>query len=204
MLDPVTKAALSVRPRGGKLKHWREALPGHPPDFVEAVHRRAREIADKRADRYQRRQFAGDPLILARNSRPFRTRSALAERAAEETARQERLQREIEAEKRRHEAVAAIRKTLLRAAIVAREMGFSVRASESRKRRVSSYYATPPGGGRPIRISDHEIPWTPQRDARAADYGGFNGYPGPELIIDGPRRRAWLRRWLLLAAAGRR
>lgn len=65
MLDPVAKAALSVRPRGGKLKHWREALPEHPPDFVEAVHRRAREIADKRAERWRRRQGTGHPLISA-------------------------------------------------------------------------------------------------------------------------------------------
>lgn len=68
MLDPVTYAALSVRPRGGKLKHWREALPDHPPDFVEAVHRKAREISDKRAERWRRRQWTGDQDQRSRNS----------------------------------------------------------------------------------------------------------------------------------------
>lgn len=204
MLDPVTYAALSVRPRGGKLKHWREALPEHPPDFVEAVHRKAREISDKRAERWRRRQWTGDPLISARVSRPYRTPAALAkERQASEAQRAADLA-ELDRLRRAEDRAAALRKSLIQAAAVARKMGFSVRKSESRAGRVSSYYATPRGGGRPIRISDHEIPWTPERDARAADHGGFNGYPGAELILDRPRRAEWVRRWLALALAGRR
>lgn len=204
MLDPVTKVVLSVRPRGGKLKHWREALPDCPTDFVEAVHRRAREIADKRAERWRRRQGTGDPLISARTSRPYRTPSALAKRREKEEARHMAAQAALERDRQREERAAAVRKSLISAAAVARKMGFSVRKSESLRGLVSSYYATPPGGGRPIRISDHEIPWTPARDARAADHGGFNGYPGTELILDEPRRAEWVRRWLFLALDGRR
>lgn len=204
MLDPVTYAALSVRPRGGKLKHWREALPEHPPDFVEAVHRKAREIADKRAERWRRRQSTVDPLISARFSRPYRTPAALAKERQADADRRAAALAELERLRRAEDRAAALRKSLIQAAAVARKMGFSVRKSESRAGRVSSYYASPPGGGRPIRISDHEIPWTPARDARAADHGGFNGYPGAELILDRPRRAEWVRRWLALALAGRR
>lgn len=204
MLDPVTKTALSARPRGGKLKHWREALPEHPPDFVEAVHKKAREIADKRAERWRRRQWTGDPLISARASRPYRTPAALAKDRQEEEARRAAARAALDRERQREERAAALRKSLRAAAAVARKMGLSVRKSQGRAGRVSSYYAAPPGGGRPIRISDHEIPWTQERDARAADHGGFNGYPGAELILDRPRRAEWVRRWLALAMAGRR
>ena len=90
-----------------------------------------------------------------------------------------------------------VRNTLLRAARIARAMGFNVRSSKF-DGRVSSYYCR--AGNHHVRISDHEIPWTPAREARG---GGFNGYAGAQIIIDRKRRDEWLRRAILLADAGR-
>lgn len=60
-------------------------------------------------------------------------------------------------------------------------------------------------GPRRVRISDHEIPETAARAARAEAAGEFfyAGFRGPEIIIRRGRSVRALRRALLLAMAGR-
>ena len=130
-----------------------------------------------------------DPLVAASRSRVWRVKHEIpAIRAAQ--------------------AKAAVRATLLAAAREARKLGYIVSSSSDRTGKVSSYYLDAPtaaGRTRRIRISDHFIPHTGLRDARAeaSGHGFFSGYPGPEIIIDRPRRATWLRRAIVLAAAGR-
>jgi hypothetical protein len=173
------------------------AALGEDPALAPVI---GREVARIRALRDQRRQrlWFVDPLIVAQRSRPYRRPSALREerqRVEAERAKRERAAREAA----RREAV---RKSLIAAAAVARRMGLQVRASRARDGRVSSYYCAASDGVR-IRISDHEIPWTEKREFMAAGRGGYFGYPGPELVLTRPRRTEWLRRALVLLAAGR-
>jgi hypothetical protein len=107
-----------------------------------------------------------------------------------------------------HRAAAAARaegarRTMKALARQARALGLAVRASGDREGRVSSYYVAGPRGV--IRVSDHEIPWTEARDAVARAHGAFcyDGFGGPEIIVDRQRSTTWVRRALTLALAGR-
>ena len=106
-----------------------------------------------------------------------------------------------EADKKHREA---IRKDILTAARVARQMGFTVRASKDKCGRVSSYYVTPKSGGRPWRISDHDVPQTAEREARANCHGReFNGAASVYASADSHRRPLWWKRAFTLLEAGR-
>ena len=96
------------------------------------------------------------------------------------------------------------RKTLITAARIARSMGLDVRSSTAKTGRISSYYARDRHGAT-IRISDHEIPATAQREFMAQAHGQvcYNGYHGVEVIIDRPRTKTWIRRAITLAVNGR-
>jgi hypothetical protein len=134
------------------------------------------------------RRWGCDPLVARAQGRAFRLTLLRQERARQAAAAQAK----------------AVRATLLAAARVARALGFTVRAS-SFDGRVSSYYCRR-GDGRQIRISDHAIPPTQARDCQAfaaGSFSGYQGYGGPELLIDRPRPKLWLRRAILLTAAGR-
>lgn len=162
-----------------------------------------RAIRDLKATRSAAQKWI-DPLVLAARSRAWRRLSAIAaEQVAADAARAARdaeIARQIAAEATR----AAVRKTLLRAARVARAMNLYVKASKDRNGHVSSYYVQ--SGERRIRVSDHLIPATDRRDTVAFErgqYWGYDGYRGPEIIIDRERSATWLRRALTLAAAGR-
>ena len=148
------------------------------------------EIADLRAKRGAR-QLRRDPLTWSAVMRLQYRRSA--HETAEDTRRAE------EAETRR----AATRATLIRAARVARSIGWAVTSSQDRQGRVSSYYLR--RADLTIRISDHDLPATPERDFMAQCHGrlSHDGYHGPELIIDAPRSATWLRRAIILTAGGR-
>ena len=114
--------------------------------------------------------------------------------------------REYEAElETRHEHekyTKEIRKTLLCAARIARSMGFDVEKSADRKGHVSSYYARRDPFGKPVRISDHNLPVTPQRELMSNVHGGGSPFAG-EVIIMKPMSKTRLRRLLVLAEAGR-
>ena len=94
-----------------------------------------------------------------------------------------RHQREINALRFEEES----RNSLVQAAREARKMGAEVRASKDRSGRISSYYIRMEDG-HSLRISDHEIPSTPQREFMAMAHGRdfYTGYHGNELIIDRP------------------
>lgn len=162
-----------------------------------------RTIRDLQYARAEVRSFT-DPLILARTTRRFRTKTAVAAAAAREAA----WVAEQEADRDRWEKAAekarGIRKSLFTAARIARKMGLDVRKSTNRAGRVSSYYCSAETG-ETFRLSDHEIPWTPARSAQAELYGRFcyQGFNGTEIIIDKPQSKTRLRRRILLAAAGR-
>lgn len=161
-----------------------------------------RAIREKQSARYaiKRRR---DPLIDAAATRRFRTPSAIAAFEAEQMVRIAAIKSDIESDKRRRERDEAIRRSLMLAARAARKLGFKVRASSGRNRTVSSYYCHCDKGS--LRISDHDIPSTPQREFMAREHGRdtYNGYHGAQLIIDQPRRYEWLKRAIILAAAGR-
>jgi len=165
---------------------------------VDAVH----VIQKKRVARYIERQRR-DPLIDAKTTRPWRT--ATAKRRAEQEAadRAAENKREIERERAKREREEATRHSLILAARAARALGFTVRASKSRAGYISSYYCR--RGETTLRISDHDIPETPQREFMAREHGRdyYDGYHGRQLIVDEPRRYEWLRRAIVLAAAGR-
>lgn len=153
-----------------------------------------------------------DPLVRAAQTRPWRRPSVLQATAEHFAARRAEAEALAAAREAKEAALAAdlaraeaARKALLRAARVARALGFHVRASRDRAGRVSSYYATLRDGPR-VRISDHLIPANERRDAIAFERGqswGYDGYHGPEIIVDRDRSAIWLRRALTLAAAGR-
>lgn len=161
-----------------------------------------RAIRDLQAARRNSRSFV-DPLIKASQTRRWRTASMLAQ---EEKAAEARAAQLEEVRRRRAAAIEradATRKSLQAAARVARKMGFQVRPSKDRRGRISSYYCE--SDARRLRISDHEIPWTETREMQShtLGHGGYAGYGGPELIVDQPRSRTWLRRAITLTAAGR-
>ena len=151
------------------------------------------EIVDLRAERGAR-QLRRDPLTWSTAMRLQYRRNA--HEAAEDTQRAE------EATDRR----AATRATLSRAARVARRLGYWVRPSKDRAGRISSYYLDIVHAHvAVIRISDHDLPTTPERNYMARCHGrlSHDGYHGPELIIDAPHSATWLRRAIVLTAGGR-
>lgn len=101
-------------------------------------------------------------------------------------------------QKTENDKIAALRKTLLRAARVARKMGYMVQSSSDRDGRISSYYANLPGSHEKMRISDHALPSNPSREYYSDLYGDR-----PELIIDSVMTETRLRRRIVLAAAYR-
>lgn len=161
-----------------------------------------RAIRDLKFVRWQR-SLHRDPLIVARDTRPLRTPSAIAAYKARASEDAEHRARKRAAEQRREAREVAIRATLLAAAREARKLGFTVRSSKSRDGRISSYYCT--REDQSLRISDHDIPWKPHREFKATMHGrdGYDGYHGDQLIIDAPRSATWLRRAITLTAAGR-
>lgn len=160
-----------------------------------------RAIRDLRDTRRAARQFT-DPLLAAAVTRRYRTRSAIAEQTAADEARRAALAADIGREQQKQADAEAARATLLRAARIARALGFHVRASHMHGR-VSSYYCR--RGDQSLRISDHAIPSTVQRELVARLHGreSYDGYHGHELIIDRARSATWLRRAIILTAAGR-
>lgn len=158
-----------------------------------------RAIRELQVVREKLRRYA-DPLIINLKTRPYRT--SVASRAAIASAQAKTAKKDRE--KRAEERSKATRKSLLAAARVARKMGLDVRKSVSRNGRVSSYYCSTPGG-KDFRISDHEIPWTAEREHMAVFHGrsSYTGFHGSEIIIDEPRSDVWLRRAIILARAGR-
>jgi hypothetical protein len=81
-------------------------------------------------------------------------------------------------------AIIATKDNLLFAAREARKLGYNVRKSTDKNGNVSSYYVETPSGD--VRISDHELPYSPRRDFMATEHGqaGFSGFHGGELIVD--------------------
>ena len=174
-------------------------LAAHASGFsIEAC----RAMRDKRSARYTESQRR-DPLINAAATRRWRTPSALAARAAENAARLAAIQADIDRVKNQQARDEATRVSLLLAARAARALGFVVRSSKNRSGHISSYYCQ--RGGATLRISDHDIPSTLRRDYIAQTHGRayHDGYHGQQLIVDQPRRYEWLRRAVILAAAGR-
>ncbi len=186
------RLAATTRFAGLKGKHTRAALPDLDDAEFVAVQTARKRIHSLRLTRAARRRDAGDPLIEASANRGAR----LHNRRELDKLRAAAAREKAEAD--------AIRDTMIAAARVARSMDFTVRASKNRAGRISSYYCRREGCG-PIRISDHEIPWTPAREAVAYTMAGedFHGYHGGQLIIDRKRPATWLRRALTLIAAGR-
>ena len=199
----LSRLALSAKPRGRKLKHWIEALPGLDLAAVTAARAEMTRIAAVRAERWARRP-APDPLIGAALSRRCRTPSARRAAMEADHRRRAEIEARVAREKSQIERDMAIRSTMVRAARVTRRAGHTVWASRDRDGHVSSYYIARPGGPA-IRISDHEIPQSIRRDFMAAAHGRdfYDDYPGPEIIIDRPRSATWLRRAITLAMAGR-
>lgn len=107
-----------------------------------------------------------------------------------------RVKRELAAELR---AERQIRHSLKCAARAARSLGAKVRSSKH-GRRVSSYYCQLPGQ-LVVRISDHSIPVTEGRIAQHGD--GYNGFTGPQLLVDGSERELYIRRAVALLLNGR-
>lgn len=142
----------------------------------------------------------------ARASRPFRTPAARAKAAAASAAFRAEIEAKRAAAAKAEARAKAVRQTLYAAARIARSMdGWrELDRSKDRDDRLSSYYFRAPAG-RMVRISDHRLPWSEKRDFMARQHGrdGFDGFHGGELIIDGPRSATWLRRKLILIAAGR-
>ena len=167
---------------------------------LEITKNDVRAIFRLRVTRAQTQRFT-DPLVVAKSTRATRTKSKVAESERQAAEREAAYRTSFERLRRQADKRAATRKSLLRAARVARKMGYAVRASKGREGRVSSYYCS--GDKVFLRISDHEIPWTPERESRNEHRGGFDGFHGAEIIIEGDRREVWLRRAILLAANGR-
>lgn len=165
--------------------YWSHA----PKKAARATGVQAGEIRRIRALREARARSKGsDPLETASLNRRWRLKARREARAAHAAAA----------------LAAGVRKTLLAAAREARKAGFTVRKSENRCGRVSSYYVRL-GTGPQIRISEHVIPTNLAREARAIDATGFGyaGYPGPEILIDRERSALWIQRALTLAMRGR-
>lgn len=192
-------AAIHPRARAAQLCHSPK-VAARETGLTQAEIRAIREL---KSERYRIKQLR-DPLLDKKASRAWRTKSAVAKREAEAAERNQRCAAERAREEAKLQRAREIRETLLLAARVARGMGFDVRASKSRDGKISSYYVSK-SRGPTVRISDHEIPSTPIREAHAFARGEFsyNGYAGAEIIIDCKRRALWLKRALVLTAAGR-
>ena len=154
----------------------------------------------------------GLPLTPSEARAQYRLQTArAANRPAPRTA-PSRIQWRLAARQRVRAADAAeqrrdlIRSDLLRAARVARQLGYSVRASRDRDGRVSSYYVRESvSGRRQLRISDHDVPWTLEREERAVSTGRgfFEGSADIYASARPNRRPLWWRRAYRLAFDGR-
>jgi hypothetical protein len=174
---------------------------GEDPGLAPVIGREVARIRALRDQRRQRRWFV-DPLVAARQSRPYRRPSAIREQASRLVRARAEAKAEVERLVADFAQREAVRRSLIDAAAIARRLGLRVRSSKDRAGHVSSYYCTTSDGIR-FRISNHEIPWTEEREFMAAERGGYFGYPGPQLILTRPRRAEWLRRAITLLAAGR-
>lgn len=154
--------------------------------------------------RREKMRSGDDPLLVAKQTRPYRTASKIALSRAREEAREAAFAADVARAKRATDRAEGIRKSLLAAARIARKMGLDVRASTSHDYKVSSYYCSDRTGVN-FRISDHEIPWTFERECMAVAHGrsSYTGFHGPEIILDRPRSATWIRRAIILARAGR-
>lgn len=146
-----------------------------------------------------------DPLIVAARTRHHRTASTVLAQTIDQALRDNEAYDREQRELRREAEEKAVRTTLLAAAREARKLGFAVRPSKDRAGRVSSYYLTRVDLTGALRISDHAIPASSRREFMAAAHGrvGYDGYHGAEIIITEARSTTWLRRAIILAAAGR-
>lgn len=157
-------------------------------EWYEVV--RIRKIAKaKREERSQRQRRA---VMLPAHIR-------LEKRRADD-ARLAGYEKECERYQQAADEKVRIRETLKRAARVARKYGYDVRKSTDARGRVSSYYVTRENK-QPVRISDHYLPMTTQRQCNHDYYGGspFSG----EIIIDSVMSECRIRRLLVLAENGR-
>lgn len=143
------------------------------------------------------------PFIYAKNSRKYRTPTALKLKDAAALESRTALLKENTLYDQLKMDRIQTRKALKQAAHLARNMGNLVSASFDRNGRISSYYFLI--YGRDIRISDHKLPWTPKRDFMAKENGrdGFEGFHGGELIVDSSMKNLRIKRKLILIAAGR-
>lgn len=142
-----------------------------------------KEIRDVKAQRTENANFT-DPLVLAAATREFRTPTAIGQKnAADLEYHNNMLDRIMKAEAEKA-AIIATKDNLLFAAREARKLGYNVRKSTDKNGNVSSYYVETPSGD--VRISDHELPYSPRRDFMATEHGqaGFSGFHGGELIVD--------------------
>lgn len=151
-----------------------------------------------------------DPLLLASWSRPRRAAERRREKAVSAAAmypfwREDFRSRTLSAARCNFgedgEAQLATLEAICREA---RRRGWQVRhTSQAKNGRVSSRYIVVPGHGE-ARVSDHELPWTPERQDRR-DSGRRTSWNG-EVVIGSQwwsvRLETWMRR-VALAAAGR-
>ena len=142
-----------------------------------------RQIRDLKAQRAEGANFT-DPLISAAATREFRTPTVIGQKnAADLEYHNNMLDRIMKAEAEQAARIAT-KDNLLFAAREARKLGYNVKKSTDRNGNVSSYYVETPSGD--VRISDHELPYSPRRDFMATEHGqaGFSGFHGGELIVD--------------------
>lgn len=206
--QPLTTAQRSIHPMKLFQEFSRKRQSRDFQDFgltLESL----RAMWEKQSVRYEREKFV-DPVFTASRTRPFRTASRMMEALIEEAERFDVWQTESRRREAESLSEAAVRKSLLMAARTARQNGWHVRSSKSRDGTVSSYYASEysPTLNRMVklRISDHEIPWSQFRDDAAFDRGkiyGFEGFDGPEIIVDKPLTSTFILRSLTLALHGR-
>lgn len=194
------------RPKVAEHIAWELGVTGLGRRYWQKVRRKQRKRRD-------RREKGVDPLATstiherlgdARARR--RWEAGAAERAAEEAARKAQFERELREWERETARRKAVHKDLLRAARVARGMGYRVSKSTDRHGRVSSYYVEEYwGSGERLRISDHDIPSTIQRESNAAFHGHARFDGSADIYAsDSPLRRPeWWRRAFLLAFNGR-
>jgi len=141
-----------------------------------------RKIAQIQRNR-SRRALESDPLEKNKITRPRRTKTYLAQQKEEREAAQAQANIDIQRYKVEAENASKSRKNLLMAARAARDMGLNVKSSKDKSGKISSYYVDTAQGK--VRISDHNLPWTPKREMMANAHGreGFSGFHGDEIII---------------------
>ena len=147
-----------------------------------------------------------DPLQSALNSRPARTPTAKEAARLTAAARQSAAATKFDADLLALDRARRIRADLLRAARVARQMGWSCKASHDHNGCVSSYYVSRPDNPRrQLRVSDHDVPATDERHARAEMRGlaSHNGSADIYASDSDLRRPVWWRRAFALAFAER-